>query len=446
MSKNTEATLKLISDEIEAKLGLVAGSGLRPYTKELTKLVQSELKRWKPQKRKNRRPEAPFQVIDFFSGCGGVSLGFAALANLFPAFDLVGACDINTDALETYARNFSTAGVCRDVRKLASGESSVSDFLDCLDGYSSKRQTIVIGCAPCQGFSSHRKGKWEFEDDRNSLVKSFASIAVQLNPVCIIMENVPEMLSEKYWGHFESARTILTKAGYVVHQGIYNLAAFGVPQERFRSLIIAMKRNHALPEPLYSPTDFISVRQAISHLPPVKPGLAHQSDAMHRSAGHKKSTVETIKAVPKNGGSRPLGVGPKCLDKVAGFYDVYGRLHWDKPSITITRYARNPASGRFVHPEQDRGLTAREAAILQSFPKGFEFSGSFDSIFKQIGEAVPPAFSCAIAATVLTELLSSAIAEEKTVRDFCVSSPVSNSYSSVIAGLKQWRTPVDNMV
>jgi DNA (cytosine-5)-methyltransferase 1 len=144
--------------------------------------------------------------------------------------------------------------------------------------------------------------------------------------------------------------------------------------------------------------------------------------------------------IPKDGGSRPTGVGPKCLDRVRGFYDVYGRLAWDRPAITITHYARNPASGRYVHPEQDRGLTIREAALLQSFPKGFQFCGGFDSVFKQIGEAVPPRFAAAVASSCVIELLS----REPTVDELWqavrpVTSPVSSSFSSVIAGLKMAR-------
>jgi DNA (cytosine-5)-methyltransferase 1 len=254
------------------------------------------------------------------------------------------------------------------------------------------------------------------------------------------MENVPEMLSKKYWSHFEEARNILTHAGYVIHQSIYNSASFGVPQERFRSLVVAMRKEFTLPEPLLKGDEFLSVRQAIGHLPPVAPGEKHKDDDLHRSAQHRESTMETIRAIPKNGGSRPAGVGPKCLDKVRGFYDVYGRLYWDKPAITITHYARNPASGRYVHPEQDRGLTIREAALLQSFPVGFNFSGSFDSVFKQIGEAVPPKFSCAIAASIFVEMITPPPSKEELEMSISsITEPVSNSFSSVIAGLKMAR-------
>ena len=112
-------------------------------------------------------------------------------------------------------------------------------------------------------------------------------------------------------------------------------------------------------------------------------------------------------------------------------------MYWDKPSITITHYARNPASGRYTHPEQDRGLTAREAALLQSFPNGFEFTGKSDDIYRQIGEAVPPLLSSAIAANILIELLSTEpTADELSASPQSIDEPVSSSFSSVIAGIK----------
>lgn len=132
-----------------------------------------------------------------------------------------------------------------------------------------------------------------------------------------------------------------------------------------------------------------------------------------------------------------MGVGPACLDRTKGFSDTYGRLYWDRPSITITHYARNPASGRYTHPEQDRGLTAREAGLLQSFPYGFEFMGNSDDIYRQIGEAVPPLFAVGIATDILIELLSSEPSDEQLeASPKSIDSPVSSSYSSVIAGIK----------
>ena len=154
------------------------------------------------------------------------------------------------------------------------------------------------------------------------------------------------------------------------------------------------------------------------------------------TANHRRETLETIKRVPRNGGSRPSGVGPKCLDRVRGFYDVYGRLAWDKPAITVTHYSRNPASGRYVHPVQHRGLSVREAALLQTFPLGFVFEGTFDEKFSQIGNAVPPRFACFVAAQVLCELASAKPPADDELGSVDVTSPVSSSYSSVIAGIK----------
>ena len=384
-----------------------------------------------------RNPDdAPIQVIDFFCGAGGMSLGFATVAKLHSSFQIIGGCDIDKDAVSTFEQNFNAPGVIADVRVMSKNKTEMQNFLSKIS-LNKKKPLAIIGCAPCQGFTSHRKKHWSKEDERNSLVAAFAKIAVQLKPECIVMENVPEMLSNKYWKEFESARKILIKAGYTVKQSIYNCAGFGVPQERFRTLVIAMKKEFLLPEEIYSPSEFVTVRDAIGAFPSICAGSNNTKDPMHICAGHRKSTIDTIRAVPKNGGSRPKGVGPKCLDKINGFSDVYGRLYWNKPSITITHYARNPASGRFVHPEQDRGLSIREAATLQSFPVGFKFAGTFDSVFKQVGEAVPPRFACAVASSVLVEMgmnppTDSELADGKP----SVEAPVSNSYSSVIAGIK----------
>lgn len=426
---------RLYAELIGGKLGR---RSIRPFKRALTEFAMSALSKWRPGGVPMPAGQSVFQVIDFFCGCGGMSLGFAAVSQSRPFFRLVGGCDLDPDAAATYELNFGVPAVVADVRSLAYQDGALSDFLRRLDRYDPKQPLVVIGCAPCQGFSAHRKKRWAREDERNSLIGAFAEIAVRLRPDCVVMENVPEMLSARYWKFFEQARLLFQQAGYVVHQSIYNAASFGVPQERFRALVIAMKHEFLLPEPLLEDAArYVTVREAIGHLPPVAAGEQCPSDRLHRSANHRKSTLAIIRSIPKNGGSRPPGVGPKCLDRVKGFYDVYGRLHWDRPAITITHYARNPASGRFVHPEQDRGLTMREAALLQSFPLGFEFTGSFDSVFKQIGEAVPPRFACAVAASVLAELASpppDPLETERRVND--VTEPVNNSYSSVIAGMK----------
>ena len=381
--------------------------------------------------------EGHFQVLDFFSGAGGMTSGFATLASAIPnSFKFLGAVDISEDATQSYSKNFGAHAKVRDIRKLAQADE-LKKFLDEV-GYDEQKPLIVIGCSPCQGFTSHRKKTWDERDPRNDLVSTFAKIAIQLKPECIVMENVPEMYSTKYESYYQNAKRILERAGYIVHQKVYNTAAFGVPQERFRLLSIAMKKDFLLPKEIYSKEQFATVRDAIGDLPQVAAGERPITDAYHVSARHKLETIKVIKSVPKNGGNRPKGIGPKCLDRVKGFSDVYGRLPWERPSITITQYARNPASGRYVHPDQDRGLTIREAARLQSFPDDFWFSGRFDAIFKQIGEAVPPKFSCAVAASVFIELLSNPPSDaEKQIQKNYTVKPVSNSYATMVSSVKE---------
>ncbi len=379
----------------------------------------------------------PIQLIDFFSGAGGTSLGFAALNNVLPVFNMLGGCDINSVSAHTYSHNYGTCEINQDIVKLAYEDGLLEELLIKI-GYDKSKPTVLIGCAPCQGFSSHRKKHWDEEDDiRNSLILAFARIVEKIDPEVIIMENVPEFLSKRYWNYFAAAKACFEKCGYTVKQNIYNAAMFGVPQERFRSIVIGMKKEFLMPVGYFEPEEYRTVRDAISSLPAVEAGVACASDPMHKSASHKSSTIDVIKQVPHDGGNRPAGIGPACLDKINGFSDVYGRLFWDKPAITITHYARNPASGRYTHPEQDRGLTAREAALLQSFPNGFEFTGKSDDIYRQIGEAVPPLLAAAVATNVLIELIS-VVPNEKELKEnpLPIESPVSSSYSSVIAGIK----------
>lgn len=379
----------------------------------------------------------PIQLIDFFSGAGGTSLGFASVNHVIPAFKMLGGCDINAVSAQTYSHNYGTPLINEDIRSLAHDPQKLHELLDRI-GYDPKKPTILIGCAPCQGFSSHRKKHWNEEEDvRNSLVIAFAEIVEQIMPDAIVMENVPEFLSKRYWHYFSAAKSRFEKIGYIVKQNIYNAAMFGVPQERFRSIVIAMKKEFLMPVGILEPSEYKTVREAIGNLPPVPAGVAYPGDPMHKSAAHKESTLDVIRQVPHDGGSRPAGIGPKCLDKTKGFSDVYGRLYWDRPSITITHYARNPASGRYTHPEQDRGLTAREVAILQSFPNGFEFTGKSDDIYRQIGEAVPPLLATGVAVDVLVELISKQpTAEQLLENPEPIDEPVSSSYSSVIAGIK----------
>ncbi|MEK6251652.1 MAG: DNA cytosine methyltransferase [Actinomycetota bacterium] len=385
-----------------------------------------------------REGEGPIDVVDLFSGCGGMSAGFQAINGAVPAYRLLLAVDIDEVANATYERNLGMAPIAADVNEYADDPSQLRSVLRSR-GRRRSRPLVMIGCAPCQGFSSHRNGEGT-GDSRNSLFGSFAQVAAALKPDAVVVENVPELFTERYWPHVEFARSVLMDAGYRVHLSIHNMAEFGVPQERFRALMLAMRRPVAQFGGHLSRDRFRTTRDAIAALPEISAGEHHRDDPMHYTAHHRESTLETIRAVPKDGGNRPADVGPACLRRVEkrqgkpAYEDVYGRLRWDRPAVTITNYARNPASGRYVHPEQDRGLSVREGALLQSFPAEYHFEGGLDPSFRQIGNAVPPVFAAQLAAYVLGEVL--AVEEPTDVLPEGLREPVGVSFSRLIPALK----------
>ena len=373
-------------------------------------------------------PNQEYDFVDMFCGAGGMSYGFHQMADLTGKFRWAGAIDIDKHAIDTYAHNYGHRPANVNL-----GDAEIDEIRSALD-LKEGNELILIGCAPCQGFSSHRKKDHRGPDSRNTLVGRFAEIAVELKPKMIIMENVPDLLAKKHWHHFQAFKDTVEAAGYHIAVGILGMADYGTPQSRFRTVLIAARDFiPTLPEPVFTPDQYRTVRDAIGDLPPLQVGEQNPDDPMHVTSKHRKETVEILKQVPKDGGSRPAGIGPQCLDKVAGFYDVYGRLAWDKTAVTITARCRTPSCGRFAHPEQDRGLSVREAALLQGFPKDFYFEGPFDDKFKQIGNAVSPIFSTALAGHVLTLLAGQNHAEKETPID----GPTFGSYSGMIAHKRQ---------
>ena len=388
------------------------------------------LKQIEYEKIKNRIPKQTYDFVDLFCGAGGMSYGFHKVGELTGRYRWAGAIDVNQHAMDTYFTNYH----CKP-ENVNLGEASIDEIKSALH-LNPDNDLILIGCAPCQGFSAHRKKDHRGPDKRNTLVGKFAEIAVQLNPKLIIMENVPDLLAKKHWHHFEAFKDIVEKAGYHITVNILNMADFGVPQSRFRTVLLASKDFiPTLPSPAFKPNQYRTVRDAIGYLPPLTAGGVDPNDPMHMTSHHRKETIEILKQVPKDGGNRPQGVGPKCLDRVAGFYDVYGRLAWDKTAVTITARCRTPSCGRFTHPEQDRGLSVREAGLLQGFPKDFYFEGPFDEKFKQIGNAVSPIFSTRLAAHVLTMLAGENLGDKVET----ITEPFFGSYSGSIARVKQKR-------
>lgn len=380
-------------------------------------------------------------VVDFFCGCGGTSAGIAAAKVPGASVEIVAGLDIDPHACATYEKMIGAPALQLDIRRLAEHPAELNALVASwrLERFD---KLLLIGCAPCQGFAAHRKAV-EGEDERRSLFVTFCKIASALRPDAVLLENVPDMFSKAHWPFYAAGRKILNANGYFVRGQIHNLAGFGLPQERFRALMMAFPYKFPMPEPHLDHPQFRTVREAIGHLPAVRPGEQAAGDPMHVTSKHRPSTVSILSKIPRDGGNRPVGVGPKCLDRAraahGGFTDVYGRLAWDRPAVTITARCRTPSCGRFAHPEQDRGLSVREAALLQGFPKDFQFEGPWDDKFKQIGNAVPPLVAKAVGEHALRVLLAGPPASYEMDTAFDVEKAVGPGFAVTINGIKRRR-------
>tara|TARA_R110000868_G_scaffold143574_1_gene361902 strand:- start:7012 stop:9126 length:2115 start_codon:yes stop_codon:yes gene_type:complete len=337
-----------------------------------------------------------------------MSAGFLTARQSHMAFEVLAGIDINKDALDSYRENIGAPGLDVDVRELAAHPERL---LDLIAGFDPEvmRPLVFVGCPPCQGFSALRKGDPR-DDARNDLSLAFAQLVDHFRPDLVIMENVPEVLTGRFAHHFSGATSIMEGAGYSFSSDVLDFSLFGVPQRRRRAVVMgAIGNAPKLPAPIFEADHARTVRDAIGHLRPVVAGQVDPEDPWHRAPAHTARLVEMFKKIPADGGDRrALSENDKLaahkrLDggKSPGFTDVYGRLRWGTPSVTITAKSRSPSSGRFLHPEQHRNITVREAALLQGFPHGYIFSGPPTQQYRQVGEAVSPIFSRSLAWAVL---------------------------------------------
>lgn len=394
----------------------------------------------------NSSKAQPLQVgvVDFFCGAGGVSAGLRA--STAADFEIITGLDNDPHCAATYEAMIGVKCDTIDILKLASDTSLLDARIASwnLDRFD---KVLLVGCSPCQGFSAHRKSVIG-EDPRRNLFEAFCRIAARVQPDAIFMENVPDLFSKGHWPHFVAGRELLVDVGYQVRSGIYNFAGFGLPQERFRAVVMAFRTAFDLPAAPRSPDRYRTVRDAIGGLPPLASGERDPHDPMHVASKHRDSTLAVLRAVPKDGGNRPRGVGPKCLDRTrethGGYTDVYGRLAWDRPSVTVTARCRTPSCGRFTHPDQDRGLTTREAALLQGFPPEYHFAGPFDDGFKQVGNAVSPLVATAMGDFIgakLSDLPADAFSRGE--QPIIITKPVGPGFAVTINGIKKKRNRVN---
>ena len=319
-------------------------------------------------------------AIDLFSGCGGLTEGLKQAG-----FKVVAGVEINENAANAFRMNHSETTLFEDdIRKL-----DTNKIIKLLNGIPLH---LLAGCPPCQGFSSLRKlnRKSSVRDERNSLIDEYYRFVKELSPLTIMLENVPGIVD---YTLFKEIVRKLKHLGYNINYEVINVAKYSVPQRRKRLVLVGSKFGEIEIAP--GSNTVVTVKDALSQID----GNSKNDELHSIYPKHTEHVQKMISLVPKNGGSRknlPEEYKLECHKKNnVGFNDIYGRLSWDTVSATITGGCLNPSKGRFLHPEEDRCISAREAALLQTFPIDYKFPTEISKtdIALMIGNALPPEFS-----------------------------------------------------
>lgn len=341
-----------------------------------------------------------FSVIDLFCGIGGLTHGFVK-----EGFTVAAGIDFDQSCQYAYERNNKTQFLHKDIGSLGSKELSTL--------FGDKRR-ILIGCAPCQPYSTFNRKKDVIEnsdaDPRWKLLYSFSALIREVKPEIISMENVPLLKNYRGGQVFNDFVQSLEAMGYHITCDIFNAQDYGVPQRRKRLVLLgSLHSKISMIAPTHKVGNHVTVRQAIGNLSPINDGEIDKNDKLHRSRKLTELTKRRIQATKEGGSWKDWDEELKlaCHKKGGGgkYNSVYGRMQWDDVAPTMTTYCVGLNNGRFGHPEQDRAISLREAALLQSFPKGYSLidSKSTFSIMntaKHIGNAVPVLLGKAIAKSI----------------------------------------------
>ena len=325
------------------------------------------------------------KAIDLFCGAGGLTVGLQRAG-----FDVLAGVELWAPAVKTYRMNHPKHRLYDQDIKVLSPSKIMEDL-----GLKKGELDLLAGCPPCQGFSTHRTRNKvsSVKDDRNDLVFEYLRFVREFLPKAIMMENVPGLAKDT---RILNVLDELESLGYLVNQDtvqVKDAADFGVPQRRKRMILVASRFGF-----IGEPKKVIrrkTVRDAIEKLKPV----GESGDDLHDIATIRADHVnEMISLVPKDGGSRsdlPKAYWLPChIRNPRSYTDVYGRMAWDEVAPTLTGGCHQPSKGRYLHPYENRGISFREAALLQTFPKNYKFSfdKGKDSVALMIGNALPPEF------------------------------------------------------
>ena len=336
----------------------------------------------------------PLSVIDLFSGCGGTSAGLRDLG-----MRILCGVDLDPSALKTFRRNIEGATTIEtDVREL-----TVEELRELVD--IPETGILLSACAPCQPFSRQNGNIYsDAEDQRFHLIDELDRYVLGLEPDYIILENVPG-LQRHPRSPYVRFKQFLEEQGYHCADAVLNAADYGVAQFRHRLVLIASRHGPIeLPVPTHG-TDrlpYVSVGDAIGRFPEISAGKTCSSTPNHQSARLSPKNLERIRMTPEGGDWRdwPKELRLTCHADVGGYTDTYGRMKRDEPARTLTTRCNSYSNGRFGHPTQDRAISAREAAAIQSFEDDFVFEGTLKETTRQVGNAVPVRFAAAVGGAV----------------------------------------------
>jgi len=317
-------------------------------------------------------------VVDFFCGAGGLSHGLK-----LAGFNIIAGVDIEESCRETYESN-NAPFINKSIVDI-----TTTEIKQLFKPYSNS-YTMIAGCAPCQPYSMINTRKRQ-DDNRKTLLDEFRRVIKGVRPHLVLMENVSRLNEEnKYFAKFID---MLEKSGYHYEYKVLNARDFGVAQNRKRLFLIASRLKNIKPSfDAIKTKKSVLLKDVIKGLEPIEHNMVSAKDYMHISMRLTDINLKRIRSTPKNGGLRsawPDDLRVPCHAKKEAFLDNYGRLAWDSLSSTITTKFHQYCSGRFGHPEQDRALSLREGALIQTFPQEYKFVGSKDEIARQIGNAVP---------------------------------------------------------
>lgn len=336
-------------------------------------------------------------TVDLFCGAGGLTYGFEQAG-----LPVKAGYDIDPVCKFPYEQNNKAKFILQDVENV-----SGSDLAKYFSGSSIK---VLAGCAPCQPFSTYSR-RYNDKESKWKLLRDFARLVDEGKPEIVSMENVLQL---KHHQVFQEFIEKLENLNYSLESYEVNCPDYGIPQSRKRLVLLASKFGKIkLIPPTHYPKKYETVRKTIEHLEPMSAGQASTTDRLHQCSKLSELNLRRIRASKPGGTWRDWSKDliAECHLKKSGktYPGVYGRMEWDKPSPTITTQCFGFGNGRFGHPEQDRAISLREAALLQTFPEEYEFVAPdepvvFERIGRLIGNAVPVKLGQVIAQSILNHI------------------------------------------